>query len=195
LPAGEQAELRIGQGRPPWGVELRLMDEDGNVLPEDGQTAGNLQIRGHWIVDSYVGADASALTADGWFDTGDVATLDSDGYLIIRDRTKDIIKSGGEWISTVELENIAIGHPSVANAAAIAAQHEKWLERPVLIVVATPGTNPTQDELLTFYDGKVPSWQVPDAVVFVDELPLGATGKVLKNKLRAEFGNVLMGAT
>jgi len=189
----EEAEkIRLGQGRPPFGVELRVVDADGAVLPNDGETQGDLQIRGHWIVDTYFKAETSSLDADGWFDTGDVATLDSDGYLIIRDRSKDIIKSGGEWISTVELENIAIAHPGVANAAAIAAKHKKWDERPVLIVVKDEGAEPAEAELLEFYAGKVASWQIPDKVIFVDELPLGATGKVMKIKLREKFGDVLL---
>ncbi len=195
LDAQEQAEIRLGQGRAPWGVELRLVDESGAVLPNDGKTQGDLQIRGHWIVESYFGADGTALTDDGWFDTGDVATIDADGYMIIRDRSKDIIKSGGEWISTVELENIAMAHPGVAMAAAIAARHEKWDERPVLIVVKAEAQDPDEAELRAFYEGKIASWQVPDAVIFVDELPIGATGKVLKNKLREAYGDTLISGT
>lgn len=187
-----KAEIRLGQGRPIYGVELRIVDEAGQVLPNDGKTQGDLQIRGHWVIDSYFGSDESALTPDGWFDTGDVATIDDEGYMIIRDRSKDIIKSGGEWISTVELENIAIAHPSVANAAAIAAYHPKWDERPVLIVVNAPGAEVSERELLDFYEGKVASWQVPDKVIYVDELPIGATGKVQKNKLRETYGQVLV---
>lgn len=193
LSDAEQATQRLGQGRPPWGVDLRIVDENGDLLPNDGETQGDLQIRGYWVVETYFKAEQSALTADGWFDTGDVATIDADGYMIIRDRSKDIIKSGGEWISTVELENIAVAHDCVANAATIAARHEKWDERPLLIVVKAEGTDPSEAELLAFYDGKIASWQVPDAVIFVDELPLGATGKVLKNKLRAKFGEHLIG--
>ena len=181
--------IRLGQGRPPFGVELRIVDAAGNVLPNDGKTQGELHIRGYWIVDTYFGKDHSALTDDGWFDTGDVATMDADGYITIRDRSKDIIKSGGEWISTVELENIAIGHPAIANAAAIAARHRKWDERPVLIAVKRGEV--TEEELLAFYDGKVASWQVPDKVIFVDDLPLGATGKVVKATLREAHGDVL----
>ena len=192
LDADAQARLREGQGRPPWGVDLRIVDEAGQELPRDGETQGELQIRGHWIVDSYFGQDASALTEDGWFDTGDVATLDADGYMVIRDRSKDIIKSGGEWISTVELENIAIAHHKIANAAAIAARHPKWDERPVVIAVPAPGATPTEDEIRASYDGKVASWQVPDRVIFVEDLPLGATGKVLKNKLREAYGEILI---
>jgi len=192
LTTDQQAHIRLCQGRPPFGVELRLVDSGGASLPQDGETQGDLQIRGHWVVDSYFGADASTLTDDGWFDTGDIATIDADGYIVIRDRSKDIIKSGGEWISTVELENIAIAHPGVANAAAIAARHEKWGERPVLIVVRADGADVSADDLLAFYDGKVASWQVPDAVIFVDSLPIGATGKVLKMKLREQFGGYLV---
>ncbi|MCB1311501.1 MAG: AMP-binding protein, partial [Sedimentitalea sp.] len=192
LSEAEQAQIRLGQGRPPYGVELRIVDEAGHVLPQDGKAQGELQIRGHWIVDTYFKAEKSALTVDGWFDTGDVATIDPDGYMIIRDRAKDIIKSGGEWISTVELENIAIGHPAVANAAAIAARHPKWDERPVLVVLKAEGAEVTEAELLAFYEGKVASWQVPDKVIFVDALPLGGTGKVVKAKLREQFGEVLM---
>ncbi|MGB2201095.1 MAG: long-chain fatty acid--CoA ligase [Pseudooceanicola atlanticus] len=192
LDAAEQAKLRESQGRPPWGVDLRIVDDAGQELPRDGETQGELQIRGHWIVDSYFGQDGSALTDDGWFDTGDVATLDADGYMVIRDRSKDIIKSGGEWISTVELENIAIAHPKIANAAAIAARHPKWDERPVILAVAAEGASPTEDEVKASYDGKVANWQVPDRVIFVDDLPLGATGKVLKNKLRDTYGDVLL---
>ncbi|MFV0473218.1 MAG: long-chain fatty acid--CoA ligase [Pikeienuella sp.] len=192
LSAEAQARLREGQGRPPWGVDLRIVDDAGAELPRDGETQGELQIRGHWIVESYFGQEGSALTDDGWFDTGDVATLDADGYMIIRDRSKDIIKSGGEWISTVELENIAIAHPKIANAAAIAARHPKWDERPVVLAMPAPGETPTEAEIRAFYDGKVASWQVPDRVIFVEALPIGATGKVLKNKLRESYGDVLI---
>jgi len=189
----EQEQLRLCQGRPPYGVELRLLDDDGTVLPEDGKTQGNLQIKGHWIVDTYFKADASALK-DGWFGTGDIGTIDPDGYLVIRDRAKDIIKSGGEWISTVELENIAIAHPGIANAAAIAAKHAKWGERPVIVAIKAEGAQVSEQDVLASYDGKVPGWQVPDRVIFVDSLPIGGTGKVLKTKLRDEFGDVLLTA-
>ncbi|MGR1583143.1 long-chain-fatty-acid--CoA ligase [Thalassobius sp. S69A] len=194
LPEDEQYKIREGQGRPPFGVELRIIDDEGHVLPHDGATQGELQIRGHWIVDTYFMQEKSALTMDGWFDTGDVATIDPNGYMIIRDRSKDIIKSGGEWISTVELENIAIAHPDIANAAAIAARHEKWDERPVLIALRHEGATITEDALIAFYDGKIAKWQTPDKVIFVDALPIGGTGKVLKNKLREEFGDVLISA-
>ncbi len=192
LDAQQQAILRLGQGRPPFGVELRLVDDDGGPVPQDGQAQGNLQIRGHWIVDTYFHAGETALTDDGWFDTGDVATLDPDGYMIIHDRSKDIIKSGGEWISTVELENIAISHPDVANAAVCAARHEKWDERPILIVVKAGGKDLSEGDLLAHFDGKIARWQLPDKVIFVDELPIGGTGKVLKNRLREQFGDILV---
>lgn len=188
----EKTELRTGQGRPLYGVDLRLLDETGAILPHDGKSQGDLQVRGHWVVKRYFGKDTDALTDDGWFDTGDVSTIDADGYMVIRDRSKDIIKSGGEWISTVELENIAIAHPQVANAAAIAARHDLWDERPIVIAIKTPNATLTEPELLAFYKGKIPTWQVPDAVIFVDALPMGATGKIQKNELRKQFGNRLM---
>lgn len=192
LSVDERDALREGQGRPPWGVELRIVDETGRTLPADGATQGELQVRGHWIVARYDGAQESALTPDGWFATGDIATLDADGYMVIRDRAKDIIKSGGEWISTVELENIAIAHPSIHHAAAIGVRHPKWDERPVLIAVASPGSTPDESEIRDHYRDKVANWQIPDRVVFVDSLPLGATGKVMKNVLRERYGDVLM---
>lgn len=185
-----QTAVRVGQGRSLFGVEIRLVDETGAILPEDGKTQGDLQVRGPWVVHTYFGKQDHALTDDGWFDTGDVATIDPDGFMVIRDRSKDIIKSGGEWISTVELENIAIGHPAIANAAAIAAHHEKWDERPILVAVKSGDIS--EAELLKFYGGKVASWQVPDRVIFVDELPLGATGKVVKLKLREAYANILL---
>ncbi|MBV0891232.1 long-chain fatty acid--CoA ligase [Paracoccus sp. Z118] len=191
LPFEEQDRTGNGQGRPLFGIELRVVDAQGRILPNDGETEGQLQIRGHWIVSQYYGQDGSALTVDGWFDTGDVATIDADGYMVIRDRAKDIIKSGGEWISTVDLENIAVSHPKVANAAAIAARHPKWDERPVICAIRRPSVELTEEELLAHYDGKVPRWQRPDRVIFVDSLPIGATGKVVKASLREDYGDVL----
>jgi len=184
--------LRLSQGRPPFGIELRVVDEAGQELPRDGKSQGALQCRGHWVVETYFGQETSALTADGWFDTGDVATLDSDGYMVIRDRTKDIIKSGGEWISTVDLEGIALSYPGVAMAAAIGAVHPKWDERPILIVVRKEGHDPSEGEILAHFEGRVAKWQIPDAVVFVDAIPLNATGKMLKNVLREKYGNMLI---
>ena len=192
LPHDEKLKLRESQGRPPYGVDLRLVSDEGEILPHDGKAAGNLQISGPWVVDTYFKADGSALTDDGWFDTGDVAMIDEDGYLFITDRSKDIIKSGGEWISTVELEDIAISHPGVSNAAAIAARHEKWDERPVVLAIKAEGADPSEADILAHYEGKIAHWQIPDKVIFVDSLPIGGTGKILKNKLRDEYGDVLM---
>lgn len=193
LPLAEQRKIRENQGRPPYGMELAIVDEDGAFLPHDGTTQGDLVVRGPWVLDAYYGMEAGSALQNGWFPTGDVATLDPDGYLTICDRTKDIIKSGGEWISSVELETIAIGHPGVANAAAIGARHEKWDERPVLIAVKAEGADPSEADVLSVFDGKIAHWQMPDRVIFVDDLPLGATGKVLKRKLKEEFGEVLIG--
>ncbi|MEL6242077.1 MAG: long-chain-fatty-acid--CoA ligase [Pseudomonadota bacterium] len=193
LPEADQHKLRENQGRPPWGVELKIIGETGDVLPHDGEAQGELHVRGHWILNSYLGKTEDETLTDGWFDTGDVASIDADGYLYIKDRSKDIIKSGGEWISSVDLENIAIAHPKLADAAVIGARHEKWDERPVLVVVAVEGEAPTEDEVLSIFEGKIAKWQVPDKVVFTDVLPRNATGKVLKRNLRDEFGEVLMG--
>ncbi|HHG1372128.1 TPA: AMP-binding protein [Klebsiella pneumoniae] len=192
LPAQEQQKQRAGQGRPIFGIELQVVDVDGEPLPRDGQSQGYLQVRGHWVVEQYYGQDASALTAAGWFDTGDIGTLDANGYLVISDRAKDIIKSGGEWISTVELENIAIAHPAVRSAAAIAARHPRWDERPVLLCVRAEGGEVEETDLLTWFETRVPKWQIPDRVIFVDALPVSATGKVLKNQLRQAYGEILM---
>ncbi|MEW9921843.1 long-chain fatty acid--CoA ligase [Marimonas sp. MJW-29] len=193
LPIEEQHRLRENQGRPVFGVELEIMDDDGKPLPHDGKTQGALVTRGHWILDSYFRKTRDETLTDGWFDTGDVATMDPDGYITIRDRSKDIIKSGGEWISSVELENIAIAHPQLADAAVIGARHEKWDERPVLVAVKAEGQDPTEEDVLAIFEGKIAKWQVPDRVVFIDVLPRNATGKVLKRNLREEFGEVLIG--
>ena len=193
LPIDAQHKLRENQGRPPWGVELEIMDDDGNPLPHDGEAQGALMVRGHWILDSYFQKTTDETLTNGWFDTGDVATLDPDGYLSIKDRSKDIIKSGGEWISSVDLENIAIAHPALADAAVIGARHEKWDERPVLVAVAAEGQSPSEDDILTIFEGKIAKWQIPDKVVFTDVLPRNATGKVLKRNLRDQFGDVLVG--
>jgi 3-(methylthio)propionyl---CoA ligase len=192
LSADEQNKIRTSQGRPPFGVEMRITDDNYAVLDEDGAAQGDLASRGHWVVDSYFKADkGSALQEDGWFMTGDVATIDADGYLVIRDRSKDIIKSGGEWISSVELEGIAIGCADLADAAVIGARHERWDERPVLIAVKAAGKDPSEQSLLAFYEGKIAKWQIPDKVIFVDAIPRNATGKILKNKLREQFGDCL----
>ncbi|MBM1556562.1 long-chain-fatty-acid--CoA ligase [Sulfitobacter mediterraneus] len=193
LPVEEQHKLRENQGRPVYGVELEILDESGAPLPHDGETQGDLVTRGYWIVDSYFRSSTEETLENGWFHTGDVATMDADGYVTIRDRSKDIIKSGGEWISSVELENIAIAHPDLADAAVIGAAHEKWDERPILIAVKAEGADPAEADVLAFFDGKIAKWQVPDRVVFTDVLPRNATGKVLKRNLRDEFGKILLG--
>ena len=194
LTAEEYEQLRLTQGRPPFGVELRIVDagKQNAPLAHDGHTQGNLQVRGHWIVDRYFNQPASALTADGWFDTGDIATLDADGYMTICDRAKDLIKSGGEWISSVEIENIAAGHPEIRMAAAIAAHHEKWDERPVLIAVKQENANLTEEDVLAYFENKIARWQIPDRVIFVDALPVNGTGKIVKAELRTKFGDVLL---
>jgi len=192
LPKSDLHALRENQGRPPYGVELAIFDDAFNKQPEDGEAQGDLHCRGHWVLSDYYRAEPGSTLTQGWFATGDVSTIDADGYMTIRDRSKDIIKSGGEWISTVDLENLAKAHPKVADAAVIAATHAKWDERPVLIVVKKDDSL-TQDELIGFYTGKIAKWWTPDKVIFVDALPLGATGKVKKNELREAYGDVLVG--
>ncbi len=180
--------LRSRQGRALPFVDFKIVDADGRELPWDGSTFGDLLVQGPWIASAYFNLPGSPL-ADGWFPTGDVATVDPDGYIKITDRSKDVIKSGGEWISSIDLENIAIAHPAVAEAAVIGVRHEKWDERPLLIVQTRPGAQVTRDELLGFYAGKVAKWWVPDDVVFVEALPHTATGKLLKTELRRTFGD------
>lgn len=192
LPQEAINDIRLNQGRPPFGMELAIFDEEFNQLPNDGVTQGDLHCRGPWVLDEYFLADKGTTLKQGWFDTGDVATLDPDGFMTIKDRSKDIIKSGGEWISTVELENIAVGHPQIAAAAAIAAKHEKWDERPVILAVKAEGFDVSEADLLAYYDDKIAKWQIPDKVIFVEQLPLGATGKILKRELRMEYENVLL---
>lgn len=190
----EKMQIRLSQGRPPFGVDLRLTDEEKGTqeIARDGETIGNLQIKGHWIIDHYFGKEESALTADGWFDTGDIATLNEDGFMKLCDRSKDLIKSGGEWISSVDLENMAMGHPEIAMAAVIAAQHPKWDERPVLIAIKKPESHVSEAEILDYYADKVAKWQIPDRVIFVDSIPLSGTGKMLKEDLRELYGSILL---
>ncbi|WP_312533474.1 long-chain-fatty-acid--CoA ligase [Acinetobacter variabilis] len=190
----EKMQIRLSQGRPPFGVDLRLTDEEKGTqeIARDGETIGNLQIKGHWIIDHYFGKEESALTADGWFDTGDIATLNKDGFMKLCDRSKDLIKSGGEWISSVDLENMAMGHPEIAMAAVIAAQHPKWDERPVLIAIKKPESHVSEAEILDYYADKVAKWQIPDRVIFVDSIPLSGTGKMLKKDLRELYGSILL---
>jgi acyl-CoA synthetase (AMP-forming)/AMP-acid ligase II len=187
LGADERLALQAKQGRGVFGVDMKIVDADGTELPHDGKVAGELMVRGPWIMASYFKGEGGNPLVDGWFPTGDVATIDEDGYMQITDRSKDLIKSGGEWIGSIDLENIAVAHPGVAMAACIAARHPKWDERPLLVVMRKPNANVTREELLKFFDGKIAKWWTPDDVVFVDAIPLGATGKMQKNKLREQF--------
>lgn len=184
----ERLAIQEKQGRAVYGVEMKLVDDAGVRLPCDGETAGHLLVRGPWVTRGYYrDAGAGLLDPDGFFDTGDVATIDADGYMRITDRSKDVIKSGGEWISSIALENAAVAHPAVAEAAVIGAAHDKWQERPLLIVVRKPGGELTRELMLEFLQGRVASWWIPDDVVFVDQLPHTATGKLHKLKLREMF--------
>jgi fatty-acyl-CoA synthase len=188
-----QLAVKAKQGRPIYGVDLRLVDDEGKVVAHDGQTSGHLQIRGPWVASAYFKREVQDQHVDGWFYTGDIATIDGDGYMQITDRSKDVIKSGGEWVSSIDLENAAMAHPAVAQAAAIGVPHTKWQERPLLIVVRAPGKELTTAELLGFLEARVVKWWLPDAVEFVDALPLGPTGKVLKRELRAKFADYQLG--
>ena len=186
----EYYDQKLPQGRTIFGHQMKLVDDAGNDLPEDGMTQGRLLSRGFWVLKEYFedSSEKDRFLDGGWFDTGDVAKIDQDGFMTITDRTKDIIKSGGEWISSIDLENICVGHPEVANAAVISVPHEKWEERPIVIVQPMPGKSPAKEEILEMYNGKVAKWMIPDDVIFTDNIPLGATGKILKNKLRDQFG-------
>ena len=192
-PQEQQTAIRMKQGRAIYGVDMKIVDGDGKELPWDGKTSGDLLVKGPWVVKEYFkGEGGDPLVPDargrGWFPTGDVATIDPDGFLQITDRSKDVIKSGGEWISSIDIENIAVAHPAVAMAACIGVAHPKWDERPIVVVVKKPGAELTREELLAFYGGKtVAKWQVPDDVVFVEAIPLGATGKILKTRLREQL--------
>jgi 3-(methylthio)propionyl---CoA ligase len=189
LPLEARRRLQLKQGRPPWGIEMQIVGEDGAPLPRDGAAAGLLMVRGPWIASAYFRDDDATADAfqGGWFSTGDVATIDPSGYMEITDRAKDVIKSGGEWISSITLENTAVGHPDVREAAVIAAAHPRWGERPLLVVVACPDAKITKADLLAFLKDKVASWWLPDDVVFVEELPHTATGKIQKSRLRELF--------
>ncbi|MCX7506012.1 3-(methylthio)propionyl-CoA ligase [Delftia tsuruhatensis] len=190
LPKDEQMKILQKQGRAIYGVDMRIVGSDGTDQPWDGKSYGDLLVRGPWIVDSYFKGE-SPLIKDaqgrGWFPTGDVATIDPDGFMQITDRSKDVIKSGGEWISSIDIENIAMAHPAVAMAACIGMPHPKWDERPIVAVAKRPGAEVTREELLKFYEGKTAKWQIPDDVVFVEAIPLGATGKMLKTRLREQL--------
>ncbi len=181
-------DVQMKQGHPPFGVEMKITDDAGKALPWDGKTFGRLKVRGPAVAKAYYkGEGGEVFEADGWFDTGDVATIDRYGYMQITDRAKDVIKSGGEWISTIDLENLAVGHPKVAEAAAIGVAHPKWDERPLLVIVLKKGETATKDDILGFMQGKIAKWWLPDDVVFVDEIPHTATGKIQKITLRQQF--------
>ena len=194
LPADQQMKIRLKQGRGIFGIDMKIVDGNGAELPWDGKAYGDLLVKGAWTVAGYYkGDNTNVLIKDadgrGWFPTGDVATIDADGYMQITDRSKDVIKSGGEWISSIDIENIAVAHPAVAMAACIGVFHPKWDERPILVVAKKPAAEVTREELLAFYEGKTAKWQVPDDVVFVDAIPLGATGKMLKTKIREQLAD------
>ena len=187
LSSEEQMKIRLKQGRALFGVEMKILGDNGEELPHDGVAFGDLYVKGPWVIDNYYKNDQSSPLSNGWFPTGDVATIDADGFIQITDRSKDVIKSGGEWISSIEIENIAMAHPSVMMAACIGVTHPKWDERPVVVVVLRPEQKLSKADLIAFYEGKIAKWQVPDDVVFVDSIPLGATGKMLKTKLREQL--------
>ena len=192
LPLEERYRLQAKQGRPMFGIELKIVGPDGSVLPHDGNAFGRLLVRGPWVASGYYKEDDRGAWFDGWFDTGDVATIDQYGTMAIVDRSKDVIKSGGEWISSVELENIAIGHPCVAECAVVGVPHPKWDERPLLLVVCKEGQSPTKAEILAFLEPQIAKWWLPDEVIFVESLPHTATGKLLKRQLRDDYRDVLM---
>jgi acyl-CoA synthetase (AMP-forming)/AMP-acid ligase II len=183
----QQFAVKCRQGRAIFGVDYKIVDGDDRELPWDGKAFGDLMVRGPWIAKGYFKSEGGDPLRDGWFPTGDVATIDPEGYMQITDRSKDVIKSGGEWISSIDLENVAVAHPAVAEAAVIGVHHPKWDERPLLIVQKKAGAEVTRQELLGFYEGKVAKWWIPDDVVFVEGLPHTATGKLLKTQLRQDF--------
>jgi acyl-CoA synthetase (AMP-forming)/AMP-acid ligase II len=192
MPVEQQDAIRLKQGRAIYGVDMKIVDGDGQELPWNGKAYGDLLVKGPWVVKEYFkGEGGDPLVYDargrGWFPTGDVATIDEDGYLQITDRSKDVIKSGGEWISSIEIENIAVAHPAVVMAACIGVFHPKWDERPIVAIVKRPGFEVSREELLKFYEGKTAKWQIPDDVVFVEAIPIGATGKILKTRLREQL--------
>ncbi len=191
LPEDRKIDLKMKQGRKVFGVDLKIVDDEGNELPQDGKNVGNLFVRGNTIAKGYFNnedASKAAIDRDGWFETGDVASIDSEGFLTLTDRSKDLIKSGGEWISSIDLENCIMNHPEVENCAVIAVPHEKWYERPLLIVVPKAGYMPKSKNLLKYLEGSFAKWQMPDGVVYEEELPLTATGKVSKLSLRKKYG-------
>ena len=185
-----QMPVKLKQGKSVFGIDIRIVDDQNTPLPHDGVAFGRLQARGHWVTSGYYGDDDnSVVDSEGWFETGDVATIDEDGYMMITDRTKDVIKSGGEWISSIELENISVGHPGIKEAAVIAIPHPKWDERPLVVAVKNDGADVNKESLLSYLSDNVAKWQIPDDVVFIEELPHGATGKLNKLKLREDFAD------
>jgi fatty-acyl-CoA synthase len=193
--AGEaRLDIQAKQGHAPFGVEMKIVDDHDRELPWDGKTFGRLKVRGLAVARAYFKEQEPSVDKDGWFDTGDVATIDPHGYMQITDRSKDVIKSGGEWISSIELENLAVGHPKVAEAAVIGVSHPKWGERPLLIVVAKKDQKLNREEILNFMQGKVAKWWLPDDVAFLEEIPHTATGKILKTALRDRFKDYVLPA-
>ena len=192
LPLEQRYALQAKQGRPVYGVEMKIVDDNNQELPRDGKTFGRLLVRGPWIINGYYKNDDRSSFIDGWFDTGDVATIDPNNYMHIVDRSKDVIKSGGEWISSIDLENAAVGHPELLECCVIGARHPKWDERPLLLAIRKEGSKVTEDEVKEFLNDKIAKWWMPDAVIFVDSLPHTATGKLLKVDLRKEYENYLL---
>jgi fatty-acyl-CoA synthase len=187
LEGDAKLDIEMKQGHPPFGVEMKITDDAGKNLPWDGKTFGRLKVRGPSVARRYFKEDGEILDDEGFFDTGDVATMDPHGYMQITDRSKDVIKSGGEWISSIDLENLAVGHPKVAEAAVIGVRHPKWDERPLLVIVLKKDQKASKDEILSFMQGKIAKWWMPDDVAFVEEIPHTATGKILKTELRDRF--------
>ncbi len=196
LPEDAQMKLRLKQGRAIYGVDMKIVNDAGQEQPHDGKAYGDLLVKGPWVIANYYKGEGDPLVTDEagerWFPTGDVATIDADGFMQITDRSKDVIKSGGEWISSIDIENIAVAHPAVAMAACIGVKHPKWDERPIVVVVKKPDASLSRDELLAFYEGKTAKWQIPDDVVFVNAIPLGATGKMLKTQLREQLKDYVL---
>ena len=188
----EKYAIQLKQGKPIYGVELKVVDDTGVELPKDGESQGHLMVRGPWILQKYFKAEKDAVDQDGWFDTGDISVLDQDGYMIIKDRAKDVIKSGGEWISSIDLENAAFGHPDIAEACVVGIPHPKWDERPMLFVVTNNGEPIEKESILEFLGSRVAKWWLPDEIIFLNELPHGATGKLQKFELRDEYNNYYM---
>ena len=188
----EKYAIQLKQGKPIYGVELKVVDDAGIELPKDGESQGHLMVRGPWILQKYFKAEKDAVDQDGWFDTGDISVLDEDGYMIIKDRAKDVIKSGGEWISSIDLENAAFGHPDITEACVVGIPHPKWDERPMLFVVTNDGEPIEKESILEFLGSRVAKWWLPDEIIFLKELPHGATGKLQKFELRDEYNNYYM---